>query len=82
MREEIGRRFVERSFSWGPYLYPDPDDDTSEGTPWADSRRPSDDGLRYGEARLLRRTSHFTCKSRGNKESMSRLDPLTCSSYE
>lgn len=30
MREEIGRRFVERSFSWGPYLYPDLDDDTSE----------------------------------------------------
>ncbi len=30
MREEIGRRFVERSFSWWPYLYPDLDDDTSE----------------------------------------------------
>jgi hypothetical protein len=29
MREEIGRRFVERSFSWWPYLYPDLDDDTS-----------------------------------------------------
>jgi SAM-dependent methyltransferase len=29
MREEIGRRFVERSFSWWPYLYPDLDD-TSE----------------------------------------------------
>jgi hypothetical protein len=40
MREEIGRRFVERTFSWGPYFYPDLDDDTSEGTPWADSRRP------------------------------------------
>jgi SAM-dependent methyltransferase len=30
IREEIGRRFVERSFSWWPYLYPDLDDDTSE----------------------------------------------------
>jgi SAM-dependent methyltransferase len=30
MREEIGRRFVERYFSWWPYLYPDLDDDTSE----------------------------------------------------
>jgi SAM-dependent methyltransferase len=30
IREEIGRRFVERSFSWGPYLYPELDDDTSE----------------------------------------------------
>jgi SAM-dependent methyltransferase len=29
MREEIGRRFVERSFAWWPYLYPDLDD-TSE----------------------------------------------------
>lgn len=26
----IGRRFVEQSFSWGLYLYPDFDDDTSE----------------------------------------------------
>ncbi len=30
MREEITRRFVERTFSWWPYLYPDLDDDTSE----------------------------------------------------
>ena len=30
MLEEIGHRFVERSFSWWPYLYPDLDDDTSE----------------------------------------------------
>ena len=30
MREEIGRRFTQRSFSWWPYLYPDLDDDTSE----------------------------------------------------
>lgn len=30
MREEIARRFVERFFSWWPYLYPDLDDDTSE----------------------------------------------------
>ena len=30
MLEEIGRRFVERSFSWWPYLYADLDDDTSE----------------------------------------------------
>jgi SAM-dependent methyltransferase len=30
MREEIGRRFIERYFSWWPYLYPDLDDDTSE----------------------------------------------------
>jgi SAM-dependent methyltransferase len=30
MREKIGRRFVERSFVWWPYLYPDLDDDTSE----------------------------------------------------
>jgi hypothetical protein len=30
MGEEIGRRFVERSFAWWPYLYPDLDDDTSE----------------------------------------------------
>jgi SAM-dependent methyltransferase len=29
MREEIGRRFIERYFSWWPYLYPDLDD-TSE----------------------------------------------------
>ena len=30
MREKIGRRFVERSFAWWPYLYLDLDDDTSE----------------------------------------------------
>ena len=30
MREEIGRRFIERYFSWWPYLYPDLDDDASE----------------------------------------------------
>jgi len=30
MREEIGRRFIERYFLWWPYLYPDLDDDTSE----------------------------------------------------
>ena len=30
MRDEIGRCIVERSFSWGSYLYPDLDDDTSE----------------------------------------------------
>ncbi len=30
MREEIWRRFVERSFSWWRYLYPDLDHDTSE----------------------------------------------------
>lgn len=29
-REEIARRFVERSLSWWPYLHPDLDDDTSE----------------------------------------------------
>jgi SAM-dependent methyltransferase len=29
-REEIGRRFAQRSFSWRPYLYPDLDHDTSE----------------------------------------------------
>jgi hypothetical protein len=29
MLEEIGRRFIERYFSWWPYLYPDLDD-TSE----------------------------------------------------
>jgi hypothetical protein len=29
MREKVGRRFVERSFAWWPYLYPDLDD-TSE----------------------------------------------------
>jgi hypothetical protein len=29
MREEIGRRFAQRSFSWWPYLYPDLDN-TSE----------------------------------------------------
>jgi SAM-dependent methyltransferase len=30
MLKEIGRRFAQRSFTWGPYLYPDLDDDTSE----------------------------------------------------
>jgi SAM-dependent methyltransferase len=30
MREKIGRRFIERYFSWWPYLYPDLEDDTSE----------------------------------------------------
>jgi SAM-dependent methyltransferase len=30
IREEIGRRFAQRFFSWGPYLYPDLDNDTSE----------------------------------------------------
>ena len=30
MREEIGLRFVERSLAWGPYLYPDLDDGTTE----------------------------------------------------
>ena len=30
MREEIGRRFEEVSFAWGPYLYPDLDDGTTE----------------------------------------------------
>jgi hypothetical protein len=30
IREEMGRRFVQRSFSWWPYLYPDLDDDTWE----------------------------------------------------
>jgi SAM-dependent methyltransferase len=30
IREEMGRRFAQRSFTWGPYLYPDLDDDTSE----------------------------------------------------
>lgn len=30
MLEELGSRFVERSFSWWPYLYSDLDDDTSE----------------------------------------------------
>lgn len=30
MREEIGRRFDERSLAWGPYLYPDLDDGTTE----------------------------------------------------
>jgi hypothetical protein len=35
--------------------------------------------LRCGEARLLRRTSRFTCKSAQNKEPTSGLEPLTCS---
>ena len=30
MRDELGRRFVERHFAWAPYLYPDLDEDTSE----------------------------------------------------
>jgi SAM-dependent methyltransferase len=30
MRAEIGSRFIERYFSWWPYLYQDLDDDTSE----------------------------------------------------
>ena len=30
MRNELGRRFVERLFEWVPYLYPDLDDDASE----------------------------------------------------
>jgi 2-polyprenyl-3-methyl-5-hydroxy-6-metoxy-1,4-benzoquinol methylase len=30
MRDELGRRFVERHFEWVPYLYPDLDEGTSE----------------------------------------------------
>ena len=30
MRAELERRFVERLFVWGPYLYPELDDDTLE----------------------------------------------------
>ena len=30
MRDELGRRFVERHFEWVPYLYPDLGDDVSE----------------------------------------------------
>jgi hypothetical protein len=30
MRKEIGRRLIERYFSWWPYLYPNLDEDTSE----------------------------------------------------
>ena len=35
--------------------------------------------LRCGEARLLRRTSRFTCKLAQNKEPTSGFEPLTCS---
>jgi SAM-dependent methyltransferase len=30
IRDELGRRFVERHFAWVPYLYPDLDEGTSE----------------------------------------------------
>ncbi len=30
MREEIGCRFAGRLFAWGPYLYPNLDDGTTE----------------------------------------------------
>jgi hypothetical protein len=72
MREKIGGRFVERSFSLGPYLLEGVGGDALGGL-----EGPSDDGLQCGEDRLLRSTSRFTCKLEENEEPTSRFEPLS-----
>ena len=55
IRDELGRRFVERHFAWVPYLYPDLDEDTSEADEGAaiEAEAINATGFRYVGANAL-----------------------------
>jgi SAM-dependent methyltransferase len=66
MRDELGRRFVERFFEWVPYLYPDLGEDTVEADESAaiEARAINATGFRYVGA-TTPETEHSRAPRRG-----------------